>query len=327
MGYKSFSDATADASEQTNFYFSLLLFSLLGNIPSVFPFNLSNGLSSSTSCCFVLFFCWRRSLLSISFFVGVTVQRELLAKRYGKFDLGKKKHQTTTLIDFSPLIQNIFLRWTCRETMFCGYSRSLNLTVENLAHINRMFHQNCTLVMEGKWSETEFIHSGAQMRKWHFLWKNNIIIFINFGECLPCECTLGRLALGFNCNITQSPVDWATTELCQWEWELLQEEFKRQQGHVHICISLTRFIFFCDSSTSTPTNWARTMVWERWRPRQTKRRDRKRWNEREQPFHQWGQLNTLLIVPMSWLSRTHTHTHTHTHTLYTLSPCCQVSFP
>lgn len=41
----------------------------------------------------------------------MTIQRELLAKRYGKFDLKKKKgkHQTATSIDFSMLIQNIFL--------------------------------------------------------------------------------------------------------------------------------------------------------------------------------------------------------------------------
>lgn len=48
--------------------------------------------------------------------------------------------------------------------------------MENLAYIILMFRQNCTLVMEEKLSETEFIHSGAQMQKLHFLRKkhNNI---------------------------------------------------------------------------------------------------------------------------------------------------------
>lgn len=175
----------------------------------------------------------------------------------------KGKHQTATSIDFSMLIQNIFLRWTCRETMFCGYSRSLNLTMENLAYIILMFRQNCTLVMEEKWSETEFIHSGAQMQKLHFLRKKNIIIFIHFGECLPCECTLGRLALGFNYNVMQSPADWTIKQLRKWEWELLQEGFKRQQGHTRICISPTLFIFSWDFSPTTPTDQIRTLVWEK----------------------------------------------------------------
>lgn len=195
----------------------------------------------------------------------MTIQRELLAKRYGKFDLKKKKKETS----------NSYFDWFFNADP--EHISALNVQRDDVLWIFKIFkfdHGKSRVYNSDVPPELYSRHGGKMIWNWiysqrgtnaeiTFSPKKNIIIFINFGECLPCECTLGRLALGFNYNVMQSPADWTIKQLRKWEWELLQEEFKRQQGHTRICISPTLFIFSWDFSPTTPTDQIRTLVWEK----------------------------------------------------------------
>lgn len=195
----------------------------------------------------------------------MTIQRELLAKRYGKFDLKKKKKETS----------NSYFDWLFNADP--EHISALNVQRDDVLWIFKIFkfdHGKSRVYNSDVPPELYSRHGGKMIWNWiysqrgtnaeiTFSPKKNIIIFINFRECLPCECTLGRLALGFNYNVMQSPADWTIKQLRKWEWELLQEGFKRQQGHTRICISPTLFIFSWDFSPTTPTDQIRMLVWEK----------------------------------------------------------------
>lgn len=98
------------ANKQT---FSLFLFSLFGNISSVFHFNLSNGLISSSS------FCPSLSLLSISYILAFSwhkIQFEETSNSYFDWFFNADPKHISVL----------------KLLMFHGHLRPLNLTMQNI---------------------------------------------------------------------------------------------------------------------------------------------------------------------------------------------------